>query len=130
MSFGKFASTFALVGAVLYVSGCSPDCRLLCEEQEEADCFADPDDEVDCERYCKHTQDLVTNADCQVDWDVYVLCLDDIEDVCDAYPEPCLPDEDCDDPKCDNEAEELGECIAEYCTEHPRNNECEMLLAP
>src|SRR5262245_37808629 len=115
MSFGKLASTFALVSTVLYAYGCGTDCRMLCEKQEEADCFGAPEDAADCERYCKHQMDLVTNADCQGDWDAYIMCLDEIEDVCDAYPEPCKPDEDCDDPKCDNELDDLNDCIVDYC---------------
>ncbi len=124
MSFGKLASIFALASTVLYVSGCGvPDCRLLCEEQEDADCYG-ANDAVDCEYYCKHTEDLVTNADCQGDWEQYILCLDDIDNICDANPEPCKPDEDCRDPKCDNEYDDLVDCIIDYCTENPRNNEC------
>ena len=127
MSFGKLASSFALISMVLLVPGCTPegDCRQICEEQEEADCFAAPSDAIDCERYCKHQLDLVTNADCQVDWDAYQACVAELENICDAYEEPCASgDSDCDDPKCDNELRELGECIGEYCAENPRNNEC------
>jgi hypothetical protein len=130
MSFGKLASTFALVSTismVLLAHGCSREgeCRMLCEEQEEADCFAAPIDAVDCERTCLHQLDQVTNADCLNDWDAYVLCVDELENICDWYVETCKTGEDCDDPKCDNELRELNECIAEYCQENPRNNECE-----
>ena len=124
MSFGKIASSFALLAALFYVPGCGPDCRLLCEEQEEADCAGATSDVPDCERYCKHQLDLVTNADCQDDWDAYMICVDELENICDAYQEPCTDPNDCDDPKCDNELEELLECYQDYCEEHPRNNEC------
>ena len=127
MSFGKLASTFALLSTLLCVPGCDPqdECRSMCEKQEEADCDTGLPDAIDCERYCKHQLDLVTNADCQSDWDAYMLCIDELENVCDAYPDPCKPDDDdCDDPKCDNEFEELEECIVDYCCDNPRNNEC------
>lgn len=123
MSFGKLASTFVLVSTIVYASGCGTDCRMLCEKQEEADCFG-ADDAVDCERYCKHQTDLVINADCQEDWDAYILCLDEIDDICDANPVCSPDDEDCDDPKCDNELDEVGDCILDYCEDNPRNNEC------
>ena len=125
MSFGKIASSFALLAALFYVPGCGPDCRLLCEEQEEADCAGATSDVPDCERMCKHQLDVVTNADCQGDWDAYIICVDELENICDAYLEPCTDPNDCDDPKCDNELEELQECLSEYCAENPRNNECE-----
>lgn len=120
----KLASSLLVVVSALALFGCGPDCRLLCEEVERADCDFNADDTADCERQCKHEQDWVTNADCQAEYDTYLLCIDDLDNVCDAFTEECLPGEDCDDPKCDNELEELGECIAEYCAEHPRNNEC------
>lgn len=123
----KFASSLVLL-STLIVTGCGPDCRLLCEEHEKADCYAAGTDTPDCEYQCKHDQDLVTNAECQAEYDTVLLCLDDLENICDADTEYCVDGEDCDDPKCDNEAEELGECITDYCTEHPRNNECELLF--
>jgi len=122
----KLASSLVVLAALVSI-GCSYDCRLMCEEIERADCDANGAYEVaDCERQCKHEQDWVTNAECQPEYDTYYLCLDDLDNICDAFTAPCLEgDDDCDDPKCDNELEELQECIAEYCVEHPRNNECE-----
>ena len=113
----------------LFVFGCAPDCRLVCEEVEEADCFGG-NDVPDCEKQCMHEQDLVTNAGCQEDYDAYLLCLDSLEDICDSAPEVCNPGESCRDPKCDNEIDDLNDCIVDYCTDHPRNNECEALVAP
>jgi hypothetical protein len=101
----------------------------MCERREEADCFGS-DDVPDCERECLHLEDLVTNADCQQDYDDYFLCVDSLDDVCDAVQESCDPGESCRDPKCDNEKEDLDDCIVDYCVEHPRNNECESLVAP
>lgn len=124
----KLVSTLGVVLTVLVTFGCGPDCRLLCEEIEKADCAGTSEGyPADCEYRCKHEQDLVTNAECQAEYDTYNLCLDDLDNICDAFPEPCgLEGEDCDDPKCDNEYEELIECYVDYCTEHPRNNECEI----
>jgi hypothetical protein len=122
----KLASTLGVVLSVLALYGCGPDCRLLCEEIEKADCEGNAaSDAIDCEYRCKHEQDLVTNAECQAEYDTYLLCIDDLDNICDAFPEYCVEGEDCDDPKCDNELEELFECYTDYCTEHPRNNECE-----
>jgi hypothetical protein len=118
------ASTLGVL-ALLSVFGCKPDCRLVCERLEEAECPGDPGDGADCEYGCKHQQDLVTNADCQADFDAVLLCLDSLEDICDSVLEPCNTGERCRDPKCDNELDELNECIQEYCEDHPRNNECE-----
>jgi hypothetical protein len=120
----KLTSTLSVILAVLALFGCGPDCRLMCEEVEKADCYANANDAPDCERECKHIQDWVTNAECQPEYDTYLLCLDDLDNICDAYAEACVDGEDCDDPKCDNELEALQECLAEYCAEHPRNNEC------
>jgi hypothetical protein len=117
-----------LMLAALYASGCQPDCRLVCERIEEADCegYADV---LDCEKSCKHDEDLVTNAECQEEYDEYLLCIDDLEDICDFVPD-CDVGETCSDPKCDNEIENLAECVQDYCIEHPRNNECEARIAP
>jgi hypothetical protein len=122
MASRSLASALLMLVA-LYVFGCSPDCRLLCEKLEEADCEG-ISDAPDCEKQCKHDQDLVTNAECQEEYDAYLLCIDELEDVCDIVPE-CDLGETCSDAKCDNEAEDLNECYEDYCTEHPRNNECE-----
>ena len=121
------ASTLVVLVA-LHVFGCQPDCRLVCERIEEADCEGGPD-VPDCERQCKHEQDLVTNAECQEEFDANLLCVDELEDVCDLVP-VCEVGEPCRNPKCDDESRELGECIGEYCQENPRNNECEALVAP
>jgi len=107
--------------------GCSPDCRSLCEEQEEASCYAG-NDAPDCERECMHTEDLVANAVCEPEWDAYLECLDALENICDAVPDDCSLAEDCDDPKCDDEADDLSDCIGDYCQKHPRNNECSELI--
>jgi hypothetical protein len=116
-----------LLLSVVFVAGCGPDCRLMCEERENADCEGD-NDVPDCESECKHYQDLVTNAECQDEWDLYLICLDDLEEICDVVPEPCVSGERCKDPKCDNELDDLGDCFSDYCAKHPKNNECESLF--
>jgi hypothetical protein len=117
-----------LTFVALYTLGCRPDCRLVCERLEEADCEGYPD-AIDCEKSCKHDQDLVTNAECQEDYDAYLLCVDTLDDVCDIVPD-CELGETCTDPKCDDEIRDLTDCITDYCIDHPRNNECEGLGAP
>jgi hypothetical protein len=125
MTLRTLVSTFLLASAFVAV-GCGPDCRLLCEKREDADCFGD-NDAVDCEYECKHNEDLVRNAECDDEWTNYMLCLDDLEDICDVVPEPCTSGERCKDPKCDNEVKDLADCFGDYCRKHPKNNECEAL---
>jgi hypothetical protein len=117
------ASLFAAVAALSLVA-CGTDCQLTCEKTEEADCFGDPVDVHDCERECKHTADLVLNAECDAEYDAYLVCIDDLDDVCEQF-QNCDSSGDCSDPKCDNEIEDLVDCFTDYCTDHPRNNECE-----
>jgi hypothetical protein len=117
-----------LMLVALHVFGCQPDCRLVCERIEEADCEGGAD-VPDCERQCKHEQDLVTNAECQDDYDAYLLCVDELEDMCDLVP-VCEVGEPCRNPKCDSEFDDLVDCLQDYCIEHPRNNECEGQSTP
>ena len=121
-------STLAVLFGFL-AFGCKPDCRLVCEKAEEADCF-NADDVPDCEYACKHDQDLVRNAGCESDYEELLVCLDELEDICDAVLEPCTTGQSCKDPKCDNEADDLRDCVAKYCTRHPRNNECTVTSSP
>lgn len=112
-----------LMVAPLYAIGCAPDCRLLCERREEANCEGDVDN-PDCEYQCKHEEDLVANAGCESEYDDLITCVDELDDICEMFPEPCDTGEHCKDPECDNETEDLFECYDDYCTEHPNNNEC------
>ena len=127
MPLRTLTSTFGILCALL-AFGCQPDCRLMCEEIEEADCAGGST--PDCESQCKHDQDLVTNAGCEADYDALLACYDDLENICDAFELCSTADTSCDEPECDNEVEDLADCYVDYCEDHPRNNECESLFGP
>ncbi|HEX6764150.1 MAG TPA: hypothetical protein VF103_01705, partial [Polyangiaceae bacterium] len=80
-----------LMVAPLIAIGCGPDCRLLCERREEANCEGDPGDGVDCEYQCKHEEDLVANAGCESEYDDLMTCIDELEDICEMFPNTCDP---------------------------------------
>lgn len=75
-----------LIGSLL-LFGCEADCEKLCGEMVEEDCYGhDGPDKDDCERLCRKDAELVEETDCGDEYDAYVACGSELEDICGLTP--------------------------------------------
>jgi len=117
----KMLGLVAILGISSILVGCGADCQSTCEDgQEDGDCFDQLDgDKIDCESYCEAVEDVAAedNADCEDKLDEYIDCLNDSDHICDAATD-----------ECDDEGDDLTQCIVEFCTEHSSNDSCEAIV--
>jgi len=110
-----FASLIAFSAPMMV--GCGSSCEDLCEEGKDEDC--DDFEAGDCLDFCQNGEELNEKADCEDDFDKYVSCLSDQDDICDAFG---------DGDNCEDEVGDYGDCVADYCIEHPTNDSCEWFI--
>ena len=100
-----------LVGLTLGLAGCGYSCEDLCEDSAECDgSTTNPDD---CDPLCEVQERINEDFGCEDEFDVFLECAGEVEDVCDE-------DEDA----CSSEAEDYVECMLDYCLDHPNNDDC------
>lgn len=104
-----FASLIALAAPMMV--GCGTSCEDLCDEGKDEDC--DDFNFGECVDTCTNAEELNEKAKCEDDFDDYVSCINDEDDICDAGP------------GCVDEFEDYIDCISDYCVEHPDNDNCE-----
>lgn len=102
----------ALVPAIV---GCGADCEDVCEKANE--CPGDDDD--DCGKVCSEAETLSENAGCEDQFDDYISCIDDEDDVC---VEPGTTD--LSKIPCASEATAYGTCVGKYCATHESEAGC------
>jgi len=61
-----------------FTVGCGADCESLCEDGQE--CEGAP--EVDCAKSCEETEKAVEAAGCEDQYDDYLSCASDVDDIC------------------------------------------------
>jgi hypothetical protein len=104
----------ALLGASLALTGCGYSCADLCEDH--AECDDDDTNPDDCDPICEIIERRNEDMGCDEDFDKYVDCAAELDDVCDI--------DDLEDPACEDEQQDYSECIVDFCTDHPNNDDC------
>ena len=61
-----------------FTVGCGADCESVCEDQSE--CEGAPD--IDCADTCEAAEKAAEEADCSDEFDDYISCIGDSDDVC------------------------------------------------
>ena len=94
-------TTFGTLALALLLSGCGgPDCAALCEDAKK--CANAPEDvkkAPSCEKYCEDQEKLAEGAGCESQYEAFLDCEDDADDICKS------------EETCKAEFEALGACI-------------------
>jgi hypothetical protein len=88
-----------MLAMALFAVGCGADCESLCEDGKECE---GADKDTDCGKVCDEAQEEAEKAGCEDQYDDYISCLGDQDDICKI-------DED----SCKSETEALFKCAAE-----------------
>jgi hypothetical protein len=91
--------------------GCGADCEDVCEKSND-ECDGE---DADCSKTCSKAEDLAEKAGCEDEFDDFVSCADDSDDICDE------------DSGCDSESEAYVKCVVSYCTSHQTESACTAL---
>jgi hypothetical protein len=65
------------VGA--FTAGCGADCESLCEDAQGCEGALD----ADCATSCEKTEEAIEEAGCEDQFDDYLDCASDLDDICD-----------------------------------------------
>ena len=79
----RLVASLTYLGLMVFVGaftvGCGADCESLCEDAQG--CEGAP--EVDCAKSCEETEEAIEEAGCEDQFDDYLSCASDVDDVCD-----------------------------------------------
>jgi hypothetical protein len=96
MNLRKF-TIVPMFAMALFAVGCGPDCEGMCEERNECDGAM----KQDCEKVCEDGEKEAEKAGCEDQYDDYLSCLDDQDDLCKMTESTCS-----------KEFDALGKCAA------------------
>ena len=88
-----------MLAMALFAVGCGDDCVSLCEDGNECEGAEKIDD---CDKFCEDNQKKAEDAGCEDQYDDYISCLADQDDICKIDLDTCS-----------KELEALGKCAAE-----------------
>src|SRR5262245_22382679 len=92
--------TFGMMLALgLFAVGCGPDCESLCEDGKDCE---GADKDTDCGKTCDDAKKDAEDAGCEDQYDDYISCLGDLDDICKYDPTK----------DCKSEAEAMAKCVA------------------
>jgi hypothetical protein len=104
--------SFFLLAAALGIAsaGCARDCEDICEDTK--DCVG-ADESIDCAASCEDRRELNEKAGCEDQYDAYLNCTSESDDVCTAGD------------SCESEANKWNACLVDYCTKEDNRGKCE-----
>ena len=103
-SFFLFAAALGLATV-----GCARDCEDICEDTK--DCVG-ADKSIDCAASCDDARELNEAAGCEDQYDSYLNCTSEAEDVCTVGD------------SCESEANKWNACLVDFCSQDDRPKEC------
>jgi hypothetical protein len=114
-------SLMAVLVALPFAIACGSDCYDICEDMQDEGC--NDFDHGECVHLCVDQEDFFDETDkCESDYDKVLDCMTDLDDICDAVPDPKHPDEE----DCKDEVDEYKECVMDYCAEHMNKDWCKV----
>jgi hypothetical protein len=103
----------ALAALASLVAACGNKCKALCEDTKACKQPSAPAESSDCAEQCDANQSHADSAGCSAQWDDYLDCQDDIDDICNPPPSACS-----------RERDKLDTCAMQYCAAHPGDALC------
>jgi hypothetical protein len=94
--------------------GCGADCEDVCEKAREC---PGADDDDDCGKICEDAESLSEAAGCEDEFDDYISCIDDEDDI-------CADSGDLSDVPCRSEGLAHLACVEKYCDAHASDAAC------
>ena len=88
MNLRKF-TIVPMFAMALFAVGCGPDCESQCEDANECE---GPDN--DCAKDCEELEKAIEKAGCEDQYDDYLSCVSDLDDVCKASASDCKSEND------------------------------------
>ena len=122
----RLRNSFAAVLAALpLILACGTDCYDLCDDALDEGCKHFDHD--DCVHGCVSQEDMSETSDeCDSEHEKLVDCVTELDDICDAVPDPDEPGEE----KCNDQRSEYMDCMADYCVDHDSRDWCKSEGAP
>lgn len=93
------------------VTACGNDCKSTCEDAN--DC-AGRTTKANCDDQCDKADQLADDSDCGDQYDDYMSCLADQDDICKITATTCS-----------SEATALGACVLPYCMKSEHTAQCQ-----
>jgi hypothetical protein len=112
-------SLAAILIALPFVVACGTDCYDICDDAQDEGCT--DFDHDDCVHGCVAQEDFSEVSDeCDSEFEKYVDCVADLDNICKAVPDPDEPDEE----ECNDERLDYIECVVDYCADHSNRDWC------
>jgi hypothetical protein len=90
--------------------GCTRDCEDNCEDTK--DCVG-ADKSIDCAANCEEARELNEDAGCEDEYDSYLNCTNQTDDICTAGD------------SCESEANKWNDCLVKYCSDPENTEKCQ-----
>ena len=78
-----------MLAMALFAVGCGDDCVSLCEDAKECEDATDEQKDEDCDKSCEDAQKEAEDAGCEDQYDDFVSCASDVDDICNPDEEAC-----------------------------------------